>query len=278
MRSLTFVIALLGAVPVLTHAEEQKKEEKETRATTMLGFGYRDGAVRPSLALDNSPNDLAAGTLILFGEVRDAQGYIYGETTYPVQAPFLETHAFSAHGDLFSIFGFRADMGLDYRYLAEQAPVFTFEDTQIDALRRQHMALFSLGWGFGAYDGPIYLRHNGVFGGAYIENTLDVYVDGEPSHRNRNDLASGWAKVFGYRGEVGARIGRLQLSGGGMTLKVMEAKDGLLAGSQNTFFGTARFSTPWHIGVYVHGSAAGEKPNLLFLGNSVTFGITLNYP
>lgn len=272
--ALTAVLFAVLAMPV----SAQNTGTKKDRAEYLLGFGYRSGSFTPVLPLESGQR-IDAGKTVLFGEVRSRRGYFYGETTFTGGIyDRMQTHALGFQSAMFRVFGFSLDAGIDYRYLAEPAPVFIHGNTRMESTRRQHAGLFSLGGRWGDYDG-FYVRYGGSIGIAYVENSLDLFIDGKHESRNISDVDTGLVRLYGLKAESGFRLRGFRLRGGMMQFIITHAPPG---GYTDTpiVFGSVSYATPWHAGVFLQGTKTlgTDAQHLTFLNDTVTFGVTVTYP
>lgn len=271
MRLLIGLMALGMAVP----AQAQSSGPKKDPVRYTLGFGYREGTVLPPLSLDGDSRS-ATGVSFLFAEVSERKHRFRGETTALNGLDGLQTHLVDAQSALFHFKGVALDAGTEIRYFEQFASVFTHERSDIRSYRRQGSILFSLMGGAGSFTGT-YARFGIIGGVGFIEQSLDLHIDGDDIHRNRSEVASGIPRLFGYRIQGGTALKGLRFEGTGTLLIVDGVSDDVL-GNQHLFTGTVSYQTPWFVGFQLRGQASTGTPSFFFLGNSVAAGITVNWP
>lgn len=272
MRWIALLLGMLTASTV--HAQQTSASGKD-RTRYTVGYGYREGsASSPFSLVHGQQSSLGAG--YLFAQMNGTHSFVRGETTALAGFDSTQHHRIQVQGPLANIFGFALEGGLDGQYFEQPTPVFSHERTSFVGNHRQGSALVSFMGGVGQYRAT-YVRGGIVGGGAYVEHTLDLYVDHKAVRSNRSEISSGFAHLYGLRLQAGTRLYGISLRAETTRLLVGGIPTYVLDDQQLFSFGVS-YQTPWYIGFYAEANASTGEQKMPFLGNSLTFGITGHWP
>lgn len=265
-----FIVLFLAAS---INADAQQNKKSETQYT--FGFAFQEGAINPPLSLENNSR-VSAGVLLIFGEVFGEFSRISFKTTALGGFQGLQTHSVQIQSNMGRLGPLRFDVGFEIEYHEQPVSIFTHDRTDIRSNEIHGSGLMSFLVGAGRYR-DTYVRA-GVLGGAgYIEQRLELFVDDSSVSRNRSEITSGVPVLYGIRLQGGTHLLGIRVEGTATELFV----DGVprhVMENQLLLSGSISYQTPWYVGVYAKAAVSTGNPSILFLGNTLTFGITGNLP
>ena len=245
------------------------------RSYGSIAFGYRNGSAVPTYSF-GSDGRVNAGSTMLSVRFGTASWSLFGESTlWPSPRGMLDRHAV---GGTYLLGGerTRVDAHISYAYHSDAVPIAQFNERRTESRRhaQQVMGGFrlsrSLTSNLFVFGGPLHCA-------SYVQDSLDLYINGEREASHRFTATSGPAYTYGFDAGLRWQWRSLTLDGSIMPLWVPE-RYGAVAESDVVISGGINLRLYKAIGISVRAVRTRTDRSIAHLGSSITASATAAYP